>query len=193
LHCRSYHRLTADAVLACAMTLPRHSPAPLPVLCAVSFCHLAAAAPTGGGWQQLLTDKVIACGAIAVALLVLSLLLRGLLKLLTLALFVVLAAGAFWFLREAWLHRAELLPHEWNAMADETLDNPKARAAWQSVQDELSSLSADTRERLVAGTDDARRTVLEKLDTRARNLRKEGSKAEAAKLDRLAALIREQK
>jgi hypothetical protein len=160
---------------------------------AVCACNLASASATSGGWQQLLTDKVIACGAAAIALLVLSLLLRGLVKLVSLALVVVLAAGAFWFFREAWNHRSELLPGEWTALADKTLDNPKTRAAWRSVQEELSSLSSDTRKRLVAGTDDARRTVLEKLDARARALRKEGSKAEAAKLDRLGELIREQK
>jgi hypothetical protein len=155
--------------------------------------NIAASVPHTGAWQLLFTEKVIVCGAAAVALLVVSLLLRGLLKVLTLTLVVILAVGAFFFVREAWVHRSELLPREWTALADETLDNAKTRAAWRSILSELSVLSADTQKRLAAGTDDARRTVLTKLETKARDLRKAGSKAEAEQMERLAALIREGK
>ncbi len=140
-----------------------------------------------------MSDKVLACGVAAVALLVLSLLLRGLLKVITLALVVVLAAGTFWFLRDAWIHRDELLPREWAALAERTLDSPKARAAWQSVESELAHLSASARAHLAAGTDDARRTVVAKLEARAQKLRKEGNSVEAEQISRFAALMSEQK
>ncbi|MEO6785240.1 MAG: hypothetical protein ABI318_03815, partial [Chthoniobacteraceae bacterium] len=137
-------------------------------LCSVCMCNLAAAAaPHAEGWRHWFSDKVVVCGVAAVALLVLSLLLRGLLKVITLALVVVLAAGAFWFLRDTWDHRSELLPREWAALVDSTLDTPKARAAWQSVESELGHLSASARAHLAAGTDDARRTVVAKLEARA--------------------------
>jgi hypothetical protein len=159
----------------------------------VCFANLAAAAPHTESWRNLLTDKVLACGVAAVALLVLSLLLRGLLKVITLALVVVLAAGVFWFLRDAWNGRAALLPHQWTKLADGTLDSQKARDAWQSVESELSHLSADARSRLAAGTDDARRILVAKLEAKAQKLRKEGSTSEADQLARLSDLVRQQK
>ena len=164
------------------------------VLCVVSACNVAAAAaPQAEGWRHWVSDKVLACGVAAVALLVLSLLLRGLLKVITLVLVLVLAAGAFWFFRDTWKHRAELLPQEWTALADRTLDSPKAREAWQSVQTELSHLSATAREHLAAGTDAARRNVRAKLEAKARELRKAGSSAEADQIAHLAELMGRQK
>ncbi len=165
----------------------------LPVLCCVCLANVAAAAPHADGWRHLLTDKVLACGIAAVALLVLSLLLRGLLKVITLLIVVVLAAGVFWFLRDGLRVQSGMLPHEWTRLADGTLDSQKARDAWQSVQSELAKLSADTRTRLAAGTDDARRIVVAKLEARAQKLRKEGSTAEAEQIARLAALVEKQK
>ena len=175
------------------MTFSRRPPLAHLVWVVVCVCNVAVSSPHKGTWQGLLTDKVIACGAAAVALLVISLLLRGLLKVLTLALVVVLALGTFWFVRDAWTHRSELLPREWTALADKTLENAKSRTAWRSVQTELTRLSSETKTRLAAGTDDARRTVLTKLEAKARELRKDGNKAEAADLERLADLIRQEK
>ena len=163
------------------------------MLCGVCLVNLAAAAPKADGWRHWISDKVLACGVAAVALLVLSLLLRGLLKVITLVLVLVLAAGAFWFFRDTWKHRAELLPQEWTALADRTLDSPKAREAWQSVQTELSHLSATAREHLAAGTDAARRNVQAKLEAKARELRKAGSSAEADQIAHLAELMGRQK
>ena len=157
----------------------------------------AFAAPAGAsrvhGWQDLLTDKVIACGVAAIALLLLSLLLRGMLKVISLAIVVVLAVGAFWFLREAWGHRAEFLPREWTALADQTLSSPKAQSAWQSVQSELSHASAEARARLSAGTDDARRSLAAKLEAKAAELRKAGSRTEADELLRLREMVAAEK
>ena len=175
------------------MTPSRRSPLALLLLFAGCVGNIAASAPHSGAWQLLFTDRVIVCGVAAVALLVVSLLLRGLLNVLTLALFVILAVGTFFFVRQAWVHRSELLPREWTALANETLDNAKTRAAWRSIQSEVSLLSADTQKRLAAGTDDARRTVLTKLEAKSRDLRKAGSKTEAEQMERLAALIREGK
>ena len=145
--------------------------------------------PHNHHWQDLLTDKVIVCGVAVVALLLLSLLLRGLLKLISLALVLVLAAGMFWFLRDAWSHRSEILPAEWVGAADRTLQSPKARAAWRSVQSELSHLSSDARKRLAGGTDDARRTLIDRLDAKARELRKAGNTTEAEELRKLNELL----
>ena len=170
--------------------MPRAS---LPVLCAVCLANLAAAAPRADGWRDLVTDKVLACGIAAVALLLLSLVLRGLLKVITLAIVVVLAAGVFWFLRDGIGARTDALPREWTALAERTLDSQKARDAWQAVQVELAKLSTDARARLAAGTDDARRVVIAKLEARAQKLRKEGSSAEAGQIARLAALMEKQK
>ena len=136
---------------------------------------------------------MLACGIAAVVLLVLSLLLRGLLKVITLALVVVLAAGVFWFLRDGLAAHSDALPHEWTALAERTLDSKKARDAWQTVQSELSKLSTDARARLSAGTDDARRIVVAKLEAKAQKLRKEGSAAEAEQIARLAVLLQSQK
>jgi hypothetical protein len=162
-------------------------------LLGVCLANVAAAAPHADGWQHLLTDKVLACGIAAGVLLVVSLLLRGLLKVITLLLVLVLAAGVFWFLRDGLGVRADMLPQEWTKLAEHTLDSPKARDAWQAVQSELGKLSADAHARIAAGTDDARRMVVAKLEASAQKLRKEGSKAEAEQVARLAALVQAQK
>ena len=109
----------------------------------------ASPATTQGGytWQDLLTNKVLACIVAAVALLIISLLLRGLLKVISLAIVVLLVLGGFWFFGDAWNHRAELLPPKWAALAEKSLESPKARAAWRSLQSDLSHLSKDARSR----------------------------------------------
>jgi hypothetical protein len=159
----------------------------------VCLANLAAAAPHTDAWRNLLTGKVLACCVAAVALFVLSLLLRGLLKVITLALVLVAAAGGFWFLRDTWNHRSDLLPREWVKLVDGTLDSLKARAAWQSVESELATLSASGRAHLAAGTDEARRSVVAKLEARVRELRKEGNNSDAEQLKRLAGRIAELK
>ena len=165
------------------------------VLCAVCVCNFAAAAaaPKADGWRHWVSDKVLGCAIAAVALLVLSLLLRGLLKVITLALVVVLGAGVFWFLRDGMGAQSGTLPREWSTLAEKTLDTPKARDAWQEVQSELGKLPANARSRLSAGTDDARRILVAKLEARAQKLRQEGSTAEADQIARLAKLVASQK
>ena len=162
--------------------------------CCICLANLAAASTSHGeDWRHWVSDKVLVCAVAAVALFILSLLLRGLLKVITLVLVLVLAAGGFWFLRDTWNNRSDLLPREWLTLVDATLDSPKARAAWQSVESELASLSVSGRAHLAVGTDEARRSVVVKLETRAQKLRKEGSSAEAEQLTRLAARISDQK
>ncbi len=165
----------------------------LPAISCMCFANLAADAPHADDWRHLLTDKVLACGIAAVALLVLSLLLRGLLKVITLLIVLVLAAGVFWFLRDGLGVQSEALPREWTKLAEHTLDSQKARDAWQAVQAELAKLSTDARSRLSAGTDDARRVVVAKLEAHAQKLRKEGSTAEAEQMARFAAMMEKQK
>lgn len=160
----------------------------------VAFFCIAAAAPTHAiGWRHWISDKVLWCVAAALALFVLSLVLRGLLKVITLVLVVILGVGAFFLVRDTWEKRDELLPREWVALADRTLDSPKAKAAWESVQSELSHLSASARERFAAGTDGARQNLQARLEVKARELRKEGSTAEAEQLVRLAEAMGKQK
>ena len=168
------------------------------VICGVCMAGMSAtAAPVESShnhhWQDLLTNKVIACGVAAVALLLLSLLLRGILKLISIALVLVLAVGMFWFVRDAWSHRSELLPREWIETADKTLQSPKARTAWRSVQSELSHLSSDARKRLAIGTDDARRSLLGRLESKARELRKAGNTTESEELLRFSELLAAQR
>jgi len=163
------------------------------VPCSICLVNLAAAAPHPEGWRLWVSDKVLVCAVATVALFVLSLLLRGLLKVITLVLVLVAAAGGFWFLRDTWNNRSDLLPHEWVTLVDRTLDTPKSRAAWRSVEAELATLSANGRAHLAAGTDEARRSVVSKLEARAQELRKAGNRAEAEQLDRLAARIAAQK
>lgn len=162
-------------------------------LCAVCLANVAAAAPHATDWWNKLPDKVLACGIAAVALLILSLLLRGLLKVITLLIVLVLAAGIFWFLRDGTGAQSDTLPHEWTRLAEHTLDSQKSRDAWQSVQAELGKLSTDARARLAAGTDDARRVVVAKLEAKAQKLRKEGNAAEADQIAHLAAMVEKQK
>jgi hypothetical protein len=172
---------------------PVMSPACLTFFKAWTASLAAAAVPHADGWRHWVSDKVLWCGIAAVALLVLSLLLRGMLKVITLAFVLVLAAGAFYFFRDTWEHRSELLPREWVALAERTLESPKAREAWLSVQTELGHLSANTREHLAAGTDSARRRVRDKLEAKARELRKDGNSAEAEQIARLAERMGQQK
>jgi hypothetical protein len=171
---------------------PRRRLLPLLTICgacvATQFALAGPSAlPDSHGWQDLLTSKVIACGVSAVALLILSLLLRGLLKLTSLALVVVLGAGAYWFLREAMERHGELLPHDWVVFADKTLHSPNAQAAWRSIEAEFSHRFPNSRRD--AGIDESRRALLAALGTREAELRKRGHKSDAEQLLRLRGLV----
>ena len=177
---------------------PLRFPLRILVLCGPFIaCVTANASPatTQGGytWQDLLTNKVLACIVAAVALLIISLLLRGLLKVISLAIVVLLAVAGFWFFRDGWNHRAELLPSRWAALAENSIESPKAQAAWRSLRRELSGLSKEARARLAAGTDDAKHALLSRLDAKATELRKAGDKAEAGEISRLRELIAEER
>jgi hypothetical protein len=160
------------------------------VLCGSGIASLAAAAnvlaaENGFDWHELLASKAFACGAAAVVLFIVSLLLRGFLKVLSLAIVILLATGTYWFFRDAPERHAELLPHEWTALADRTLRLPKSQDAWKSLLTELSHQSHETRARLAVGADDARRVLLVQLDAKAAELRKTRHGIEAAELKKL--------
>lgn len=164
------------------------------LLCTICMLEASAAvapghSPSGFHWQALFTQKVMICGGAAVCLFLLSLLLRGLLKLISLVLVLVLAAGVFFFARDAWTHRSELLPPEWSVAAERTLHAPKAIAAWKAVQSEYSQLSADARRRIAAGADDVRRNLVRKLESKASELRKNGNTEASEELQRLSELL----
>lgn len=159
-------------------------------LCVTGIASIAAAANVlaaedGYDWHEWLSNKAFACGAAAVVLFIISLLLRGFLKVLSLAIVILLATGTYWFFRDAPERHPELLPQEWAALADKTLRLPKSQDAWKSLLTDLSHLSRDSRARLAVGADDARRSLLAKLDTKAAELRKTRHNTEAAELLRL--------
>ena len=164
-----------------------------PFIAGVTASAGPAAAQGGYTWQDVLTNKVLACIVAAVALLIISLVLRGLLKVISLAIVALLLAGGFWFFHDAGNRRAELLPPKWAALAEKSLQSPKAQAAWRSLQSDLSRLPKDARARLAAGTDDAKRSLLSRLEAKAAELRKAGSKPEAAELSRLRESLAEER
>ncbi|MEQ1854333.1 MAG: hypothetical protein ABMA01_22410 [Chthoniobacteraceae bacterium] len=139
----------------------------------------------GPRWGELPSEKAILCCAAAVILFVISLFLRGVLRILSLAIFLALAAGAFWLLREGWERRESILPPEWLAAAERELQSPRSQAAWKAIQAEFSTLSADARKRVAKTGEEARRALIARLEAKATDLRKSGNATEADELLRL--------
>jgi hypothetical protein len=142
---------------------------------------------------ELPSEKAIACAIAAAILFALSLLLRGVLRLISLVIVLLLAAAAFWWIREGWGHRGNVVPAKWLAVADKALLGRESRAAWHSIQSEFAMLSSEARSRIAKGGEDARRTVLERIDAKVRELRKAGKADEAGELLRLRELVAREK
>ena len=157
---------------------------------------LAESAKFFAGAPDWLSREVLICGGAAIGLLVISLLLRGLQKLVSIALAIALVLGAVWFIRDAWKNKEKFLSPtvaaELDSLADKTLHSPQAQAAWASVKNQFSRLTSSSTERAgTASTDSQRReAVASELTTRAATLRREGNKAAADELLRFRDKLR---
>ncbi len=148
------------------------------------------------GAPSWLSREVLICGGSAIALLVISLLLRGLQKVVSVALAIALVLGAVWFIRDAWRNKDKFLSPsvaaQLDTMADKTLYSPQAQAAWASVKSQFLRLSGTGERSASAPTDVQRREALaNELTTRATALRREGSKIAAEELLRFRDKLRE--
>jgi hypothetical protein len=148
------------------------------------------------GAPAWLSREVLICGGAAVALLVISLLLRGLQKVVSVALAIALVLGAVWFIRDAWRHKDKFLSPsvaaQLDTMADKTLSSPQAQAAWESIKSQFSRLSGTADRSASTVTEAQRREALaNELTARATALRREGSKIAAEELLRFRDKLRE--
>ena len=150
----------------------------------------AAFHPAWRGAPEWLSTRVLACGVAAIGLAILALLLKGVQKVITLLIALLVVLGGVWFIQDAWVVRAEILPPELaaelNATAEHALENPDAKAAWKAVQAEWARAEGEARKRLTAGGDDARAAIGRRLQTKAAELRRQGKKAAAEEVARLA-------
>lgn len=155
----------------------------------------ADAAKLFAGAPDWLSREVLICGGSAIALLVIALLLKGLQKLVSVALAIALVLGAMWFIRDAWRNKEKFLPAsvatELDSIADKTLHSPQAQAAWDSIKSQFSRFTSSAAEK--ATTDAQRREVVaNELTTRATALRREGNRAAADELIRMRDKLRQE-
>lgn len=136
---------------------------------------------------EWLSSEVLICGAAAVGLLLLSLALKGLQKIISLALAIALVLGVFWFLRDAWKNKEKFLSPsaaaQLDSLADKTLRSPQAVAAWESVKEQLTKFAASASRE--STPEERRKAVADELTARAAELRKDGHRAAAAELLKL--------
>lgn len=134
------------------------------------------------GAPEWVSSKALLCGAAAIGLFVLSLVLRGLQKVVLLCLAIALIAGAFWFLRDAWQNKEKFLPPsvaaQLDALADKTLRSPQALAAWDSAKAQFAELTGSKSE----PKENRDRVIAENLTTRASELRRQGHRTAADEL-----------
>jgi hypothetical protein len=141
------------------------------------------------GAPEWLSTRVIACGVAAAGLLILALVMRGLQKVITFLVIGLIALGVYWFVQDQRSPRVQVMPTELAAelerMAAMGLENPDARAAWETVRREWERLTGDARARLAGGGDSARSAVARRIEAKAVELRRQGKKAAADELVRL--------
>ena len=154
-----------------------------------TFLVSAALLPAWPGAPEWLSTRVLACIVAAVGLAILSLVLKGVQKVITLLIALAVVLGGVWFVQDAWMGGDAILPPELAAeldgIANRALANPDAKAAWESLQAEWERLSKEAKARLAAGGDEARASVAKRLDGKAAELRKQGKKAAAEELARM--------
>ncbi len=148
------------------------------------------AALSGLSWvPEWVSQKVVLCGVAAIGLLVLSLLLRGAQKVITLLISAALVVGGGLLIQDAWPRYRGVLPPELSAelesLANRALQAPQSKAAWASIQREWSQLKEEPRAKLTAGGDAARKAVAARLDAKIAELRREGNKPAADELTHL--------
>lgn len=154
--------------------------------CVASRFVLALPAADPGG----LPGEVIACALAAGVLGVLSLALRGMARLVSFCLVVVLGIGAFLLAREAWERRAEILPAGLVAFADRTLEAPSAREAWQAVESEFRRSAGSARSTPKRSAHPPRDSLLSTLEAKIRELRATGNEIAANELATLEEWLR---
>jgi hypothetical protein len=158
-----------------------------------TFLVSAALLQAWPGAPEWLSTRVLACAIVAIGLAVLSLLLKGVQKVIALLIAAAVVLGGFWFVQDAWTAREEILPPELaaelNGLAAQALQNRDAKAAWASMQSEWIRWTGDSRARLVSGGDPARAAIARRLETKAAELRRQGKKAAAEELARLGAKV----
>jgi hypothetical protein len=141
------------------------------------------------GAPEWLSTRVLACGIVAIGLLILSLMLRGLQKVIGFLVIGVIAVGSYWFVQDHGSGAAAVMPPELAAelegMAARGLENPEAKAAWDVIQKEWAQLTGQARARLAAGGDQARAAVARRMDAKSAELRRQGKKTAAEELARL--------
>lgn len=136
-----------------------------------------------------LTTRVLICGLAAVGLFVLSLLLKGLQKVITLLIAVAIVLGGYWLAQDTWMTREDSLPpylaQELETLATSALENPDAKAAWSALQKDWEHWTGEAKARLASGGEAAREAIAKRIDTKITELRKQGKKAAAEELSRL--------
>ncbi len=142
------------------------------------------------GWvPEWVSPRVLLCAAAAICLLILSLLLRGVQKIITLLIATALVAGIFWLIQDAWPHARSVLPAELSTeletLANRALQAPQSKAAWAGIQREWDKLKDEPRAKMAAGGEGARKAVAARLDTKIAELRREGNKTAAEELTHL--------
>jgi len=141
------------------------------------------------GAPEWLSTRVLACGVGVVVLLILALVMRGLQKVISVLVIGLIALGVYWFTQDKRSPGPKVMPAELAAelqrMAEGGLENPDAKAAWESMVREWGRLNGDARARLAAGGDQARKAVARRIEAKAGELRRQGKKAAAEELVRL--------
>ncbi len=140
---------------------------------------------------EWLSTPVIICALAAAALLLFSLLLKGLIKVVSLLAVLALVLCICWFLKDAWQNKEKFLSPalatQLDSIADRTLRSPQAQSAWEAVKEQFSRLTAPA----IAGAEEARKKAIEtELGHRAASLRKEGHRTAADELLKLRDQLR---
>ena len=149
--------------------------------------------PAWPGAPEWLSTRVLACAIAAVGLAVLSLLLKGVQKVVALLIAAAVVLGGVWFVQDTWTGREEVLPPELaaelNGLAAQTLDSREAKAAWTGLQAEWARWKGDSRARLASGGDGARAAIARRLEIKAAEFRRQGKKTAADELARFRAEV----
>lgn len=135
---------------------------------------------------EWLSTPVILCAAAAAGLLLFSLLLKGLVKVVSLLAVLALVVCIGWFIKDAWQNKEKFLSPtlaaQLDSLADRTLRSPQAVAAWESAKEQFARFTAP----VAAGAEEARKKAIDaELTQRAATLRKEGHKTAADELLKL--------
>ncbi len=148
--------------------------------------------------QSLRHGPYLAWAVAAGVLLLVGLLLRGLRRLLVLALALACLAGALWVVKQQWArHGSDLVGPETEArleeMANATIRSPDAADAWQGIRTDVHALAREARTAGLQAATSAWAKIDSALLDRAAGLESQGNAAGARELndlrERMGALI----